>query len=368
MFKAGLLFFTALAFPALSKACITAPFSESWQNGGSVTWGDGPGDCILNASVGAPRPSAATVHFRRASPQLPLRISFVVDPHLTSLTISQFATLASGVAAKVPVAGPDKASLFEVSLLYGGGGIPRIGIAGACHQAAVPQGECGAALPVSFADFPLRITLDVHMGAGSAGQIQAWLGDDVSGAPALSLDDLDNERWEGIDRVSVGLSGVSESLFATIGTQPFTFSEISVSDPQLFWNGFESDVVGSVVPNASNLFTVPLVIAGTTCGGSVELPVIASGSTRLGGPTAIHPITVPAGNQRWVQLSSASPFMSIFACPIGSGPSGPCIDAKTSSGTVYLPEPGSYQVVVGSLQQECGAYDLIVGGTLGDMH
>ncbi|MGB0135264.1 hypothetical protein [Dokdonella sp.] len=311
------------------------------------------------------RPSAATVHYRRASPQLPLRMSFIVDPHLSSLTAGQVATLATGVASDVPAEGPYKASLFEIFLTYGAGGIPRIAIYGACHQAAVPQGECGAVVPVSFSDFPLRITLEVHLGAGSAGQIQAWLGDDVSGAPTLSLDDLDNDRWRGIDRVSLGLSGVSESLFATIGTQPFTFSEISVSDPQLFWNGFESDLIGSVAPNAGDLSTIPLVITGSTCGGSFELPVIASGSTRLGGPTAIHSITVPSANWRWAQLSSASPYMSIFACPMGSGPSGPCIDAGSGSGIVRMPGPGTYQVVVGSLLQDCGAYELVVGGTLG---
>ncbi len=361
---AVLLLFAALSFPMPSKACTTAPFVETWANSGTVDWFDDAGGCSLNASVNTSRPSAATVHFRRKSPQQPLRLSFVVNPHLNSLTGFQSATLATGVASKVPVAGPYKAALFQV-LLLGGGGVPRIGISAACHVAAAPNGECTSVAPVAFADFPLRITAEVHMGAGSAGQVQIWLGDDVSGSPTLSLDDLDNERWMGIDRVSLGLSDVSETLFEMIGSQPFTFSDISISDTQLFSNGFENDVVGSITANAGDISSIPLIVSGTTCGGSGELPVIAFGSTRLGIQAAIHTLTVPIGNQRWVQLSSQLEYsLGLFACPQGSGPSGPCIQALPSPGTVVL-SPGSYQIVVSSMQQQCGPYQLQVGGTLG---
>ena len=372
--KAALLIFAALSFSAAAKACVTAPFVETWANSGVVEWFDDSGDCRFDASVTEASPSAATVHYRRASPQQPLRMSFVVDPHLTSMAGGQSATLASGTASKVPVAGPFKARLFEVSLVGSGGGMdPRIGITAACHQDAVPQGVCLAIASVPFADFPLRITIDVSVGAGSAGQVQVWLGEDVSGTPTLSLDDLDNERWEGIDRVSVGLSDVSASLFAAIGTQPFTFSEITVSDPQLFWNGFEDDVIGSVAVNGFDLSNIPTSFSGSTCGGSVELPVIASGSTRLGGPTAIHLLTVPGGNVRWVELSSPLFYMSLFICPLGSGPSGPCVQASGNEGMVQVSVPGNfptqsqYQLVIGSLAQECGTYELLVGGTLGGM-
>lgn len=362
--RAALFSLAMLVLPVLSTACVTAPFVESWATSGTVEWIDGPGDCILNASVSAARPSAATVHYRRRSPQAPLRLSFVVDPHITSLTVGESASLASGVAESVPTAGPDKASLFDIFLVYGGGGVPRIVVSGACHQAAVPQGECGAVTPVTFADFPLRITVEVQIGAGSSGHIQMWLGDDVVGTPTVRLDDLDNERWQGIDRVSLGLSNVTEALFASIGTQPFTFSEISVNDPELFWNGFDNDVVGSVAVNAADISTIPMHIEGTTCGGSLELPVIAYGSTRLGGPTAIHSITVPSANVRWVQLSG-SPFSALFACPLGSGPSGPCVQGRSGPGIVNLSASGTYQIVVGSLIQDCGSYVLDVGGSLG---
>jgi hypothetical protein len=366
--RLALLAIAVFLFPAVTQACNTAPFVETWENNGSFVWLDGPGDCSLDVSVTEPSPSAAIVHFRRASPTQSLRLSFVVDPHLASLVSStSTATLASGVASKVPVAGPAEARLFRIMLIGNPGGAnPKIGIEAACNQAGVPLGTCLNIAPVSIADFPLRITLEVHMGAGSAGQVQLWLGDDVSGTPTLSLDDLDNERWQGIDRVSLGLSDVSESFFNVVGTQPLSFSEISVSDPELFWNGFENDVVGSVTTNATAIGTsVPLGLAGNTCGGSIELPEIAFGSTRLWGPAAIHSWTVPGGNQRWVQLSSSLPSMSMFACSLGSGPSGPCVKAESSSGVIAISVPGTYQLVVASLQQECGAYSLSVSGTLG---
>lgn len=358
------LIFAIGSFPLTTLACISPPFVETWTNSGSVSWTEGPSACSLDSSVSGPSPSAATVHFRRRSPHEPLQLSFVVDPHLTSLTGTQSATLATGVAERVPVAGPNTATLFQVSLTGNTGGSPRIVLSGACNQAAASDGVCYSIASTSFENFPLRITVEVQIGSGSAGQIHAWLGNDTSGPPTLALDDLDNERWAGVDRVGIGLSDVSPALFAAIGTQAFTFSDISVSDPELFWSGFENDSVGGIAINAGDLSTIPFSLTGSTCGGSVQLPVIASGSTRLAGPTAIHSLAAPSANQRWVQLSSSVPGMVVFACPAGSGPSGPCVQGSVDQGIVAM-QPGNYQIVVGSLYPSCGVYQVNVGGTLG---
>jgi hypothetical protein len=359
----------SLALPGAATACVSAPFVETWTNSGNVAWIEAPdGTCSFDASVTAATPSAATVHYRRAVPERPLRLSFVVDPHLTSLSAAQQATLATAVAGKVPAAGPANAALFEVQLRgNAAGNSPRIAIGGACNNAGAVNGECQATTTASFADFPMRITVEIAIGAGTEGWIHAWLGPDSSGPPTLALDNLDNERWRGIDRVGIGLSNVSTELFSMIGTQHFTFSDVSVSDPELFWNGFDSDLIGNVATNGVDLVVIPAVIPGSTCGGSLELPWIASGSTRLiGAPTAIHALTTPSGNQRFVHMTSNVTGMVVFACPAGSGPSGPCIQGVPDQGVVNM-GPGDYQIVIGNLFGQCGAYQLDVGGTLGDV-
>jgi hypothetical protein len=364
--RSSALFVVGMMVSSIAAACGVAPFNQTWSPQGTVEWTPTGNDCVLHSSVSEPRPSAATVNYRRADRSAPLRMSFVVDTEsvLSFTDSSQFASLATGTALSVPAAGPLQASLFRVMLVGNSATLqPMLGFEAACASPAGVNGICSTEVPISAADFPLRVTLELEMGGGASGRLRAWLGDDTAGTPAVSLDDLDNARWEGIDRVSVGLSNVSESLAPAIATHPFTFSEISVSDPELFWSGFESDVAGSIATNASDLGDGTRLFSGNTCGGSTQLPVIASGSTRFAGPTAIHPVTVAAGSFLSISLSPTIPGMGMFSCPLGSGPSGPCIAARQAmTANLQLQGPGSFQVVVGSLEQGCGAYLLTVQG------
>jgi hypothetical protein len=350
----------------IAFACSSGPFVETWNPGGAAQWTAEGSDCVLQASVVAPAPSAATAHFRRADPQAPLRLSFVVNPpSLTTLNTVQAVTLASGTARSVPAGGPSVASLFSVSLFGNLAGTrPNLGLFAACGSWA--SGVCSTATPFEFADFPLRVTVELDMGAGSAGQLRAWLGDDTSGSPQIVMADLDNAQWGGIDRLSIGVSNVTEQLASMISNQPFTFSQVQVSDPQLFWGDFESGIAGNITANAGPI-DVSLSASGDTCGGSSSLPVIASGSTILSGPTSIHTMSIPGGTMRSLSLSSSIPGMTAFVCPSGSGPSGPCLGAAYPMAPLVLPavQAGSYQVVVGSLQSTCGTYSLFVGGPLG---
>jgi hypothetical protein len=364
------LFLFGTLISSVSVACGVAPFNQAWTPQGTVEWVQNGDDCVLHASIAESGPSAATENYRRADRSAPLHMSFVVSQPsaLTLLDASQSASLATGTALSIPAAGPDQALLFRIMLVGSSSATqPLIGVEAACAPPAGANGICSTQIPISMSDFPLQITLDLEMGIGSAGRLRIWLGDDTAAAPAASLEDLDNARWEGVDRVSLGLSDVSDSLATAIGTQPFVFSGISVSDPQLFWSGFESDVVGSIVANGSALSGDRQTVSGNTCGGSNQLPEIAFGSTRLGGPTVIHPVTLAAGDILSVALAPVTPGIVMFSCPQGSGPSGPCLAAKRAkTANLQLRGPGSFQVVVGSLQQGCGAYLLNIAGTVGE--
>jgi hypothetical protein len=354
----------------IAFACSSGPFVETWEFGGVAQWIAEGNDCVLQASVVAAAPSAATAHFRRADPQAPLRLSFVVNPpSLTTLNAVQAVTLASGTARSVPAGGPPVASLLSVWLFGNLAGTqPILGFSAACESLA--GGVCSTTMPIEFADFPLRVTVELDMGVGSAGQLRAWLGDDTSGSPQRVMTDLDNAQWGGIDRLSIGVSNVTEQLASMISNQPFTFSQVQVSDPQLFLGDFESDIAGNITANAGSIDVfgpVGAQVNGNTCGGSAALPVIASGSTNLRGPTSIYTMSIPGGTMRSLSLSSSIPGMTAFVCPSGSGPSGPCLGAAYPMAPLVLPavQAGSYQVVVGSLQSTCGTYSLFVGGPLG---
>jgi hypothetical protein len=347
-------------------ACSNGPFVETWEFAGAAQWIAEGSDCVLQASVAAPSPSAATAHFRRADPQSPLRLSFVVSPPpLATLNAIQVVTLATGTARSVPSGGSSAASLFSVAMFGNLAGThPILSFSAACGS--LPSGICSVATPFEFADFPLRVTVELDMGAGSAGQLRAWLGDDTSGAPQVVMADLDNAQWGGIDRLGIGVSNVTEQLASMISNQPFTFSQVQVSDPQLFWGDFESDIAGNITANAGSIDVfgpVGAQVNGNTCGGSAALPVIASGSTNLRGPTSIYTMSIPGETLRWFNLSSSIPGMTLFVCPSGSGPSGPCLGSVYSGALTSVPA-GSYQVVVGSLGSNCGAFSLSINPPL----
>jgi hypothetical protein len=347
--------------------CLASSVATACNVAGSTEWVPNGNDCTLRASVSADSPAAATKHYRRADREATLRLSFVVAPApaLVSLDDTQRATLATGAALSVPAQGPPQASLFSVAL----GGVPssaqpHLLFDAACASSAGVNGLCSAHVPVQFSDFPLRVTLELQMGAASAGRLQAWLGDDVSGAPAVSLDGLDNARWQGIDRVSLGLSSVSASMASAIGSQPFTFSEITVNEPQLFWNDFESELAGNITVDGAAI--QPLMnVSGNTCLGTAQFPVIASGSTRLEGRSIVHPLQLGSAGNVYLDLIPSVPGMRLFACPTGSGPSGPCMEASANLLPLLLEDApaGSYQIIVGNVDSNCGHYVISPAGS-----
>jgi hypothetical protein len=222
-------------------------------------------------------------------------------------------------------------------------------------------------MPVDFSDFPLRITLELDMGAGSAGQLRAWLGENTSGAPSATLDNLDNAAWNGIDRVSLGVSNMSASLAALAGDQAFSFSGITVSDPQLFWDDFDGDLANDIEFNGAPIDPITSWAAGNTCGGSTQLPSIASGSLRLTGPAVVHELVVTEEGNHLFRLLGGNNDLTLFVCPSGSGPSGPCLGTTLYelAESISLPV-GDYQVVVASLRSSCGEYSLAIQRPIGN--
>ncbi|MEZ5462865.1 hypothetical protein [Dokdonella sp.] len=367
-FLMGLVLCTGLLMTSLSSACNVPPFNQNWIVRGAADWTQTGTDCELRASVSAGSPAAATAHYRRANRTAPLRLSFILSPSpaLISIDGSQIANLATGTALSVPAQGPAQASLFNIKLTGDSTSFqPQLRFEAACAPPAGLNGICSAQVPVGFGDFPLRITLQLEMGDADAGRLQAWLGDDTSGTPTVSIADLDNSRWQGIDRVSLGLSGVSASLASVIGMQPFSFSEIEVNEAQLFWSDFETDLAGNILATGQAISTTG-PIQGNTCLGTPQFPTIASGSTQLDGLAIVHTLDLGSSAQLSLDLIPSVPGMRMFVCPAGSGPSGPCIDASAELLPVYLANPtaGSYQVVVGNVEQSCGSYNIAVTGSL----
>jgi len=354
-----------LLMTSLSSACNVAPFNQTWNVRGTAEWTEIGTDCVLRAKVMTGSPAAATVHYRRADRTAPLRLSFVFSPAptLVSIDSSQVASLATGTALSVPAQGPNQASLFAIKLTGDSStSQPQLRFEAACAPPAGLNGICSAQVPIEFDDFPLRITLQLEMGDAEAGRLQAWLGDDTSGTPSASLENLDNARWQGIDRVSLGLSGVSASLN---GTQPFSFSEIEVNEAQLFWSDFESDLAGNILATGQ-IIHGNTTIHGNTCLGNFQLPTIASGSTQLNGPTIVYKLELGSSAQLRLDLIPSVPGMRMFICPAGSGPSGPCVDASAELLPIDFANPpaGSYQVVVGNVEQTCASYNIRVAGYL----
>ena len=363
--NALLILLGSLAASSVSMACGVAPFNETWSSSGTVEWVRNGNDCVLGAGVAASVPAAATVHYRRAERSAPFRISFVLAfPHaLPAIDETQSATLTSGTALAVPASGPAQASLYSIRLSGDPTGTnPQLTFDAACASPQGVNGLCSGTLPFDLADLPLRITLELDMGVGDVetGQLRAWLGDDTSGTPALTLDNLDNARWGGIDRVSLGLSDVSPALATAIGSQPFTFSEIAVNELHLFWSGFESDRVGNIAVTGTPI-SAGSPISGNTCNGQSQFPSIASGTTRLSGLSVVHALTLGASASFAVQMIPGTESMVAFACPAGSGPSGPCVSAiraKAQDLAFQNLPAGDYQVVIGVTDGSCGSYIL----------
>jgi hypothetical protein len=148
-------------------------------------------------------------------------------------------------------------------------------------------------------------------------------------------------------------------------SEPFTFSEIAVNELRLFWSGFESDRVGNIAVTGAPI-SAGSSLSANTCNGQSQFPSIASGTTRFPGLTLVHPLTLgPSANFAVQVIPSSGPLMA-FACPAGSGPSGPCVNAVNSPGLnlsfPHLPA-GDYEVVIGRTDGACGNYHLSAIGS-----
>ena len=243
-----------------------------------------------------------------------------------------------------------------------------------CWVCRSASGQCAAVGPPRDAsDFPLRITVELTTGAGSAGLLKYWIGDDVSGPPTGILSDLDNAAWGGVERVSLGLSDSTANFRQVLAGRPIVLDQVVVYDSGLFWNDFDSSDILDLVPNAAPITGSNVSMQGSTCSGTNQMSQVASGSTSLYGPVAIH--SIPAANQnvRQIHVQTASQSgTAIFLCSAGIGPVSPCISAA-NSGSGYLPllvmpilEDRTLVVGrVGVNDTACYAYTLTVTGTLG---
>ena len=210
--------------PATAIAC-QPQFNETLALHGSAQWVGAGDECALRASVASASPAAATVHYRRQHPAAPLRLSFRVNsPVPTFNTLASF-TVARGTADRVPAGGPAEAALFQLVL---SGNLPgtavRMGMLAACSSEA--SGLCSVIVqdPVTF---PLQVTVELEVGEGPAGRLRYWAGD-ASGPPTATIENLDNARWIGVDRVSLGLSDPGDQLAALLNGGVVVFDDILV--------------------------------------------------------------------------------------------------------------------------------------------
>ena len=364
-----------LAFASsMAGACSLAPFNEMFANQGTATWAGSDGDCRLESALSATSDAtaAAVAHYRRQYPAETFRGSFRVSlPSGLALNSSQAVRLFRGVARSASVSGPHAARMFDVALFGNVSGSTLVlGMTTACSSQS--SGQCGStAGPLTVSDFPLRVTVELTVGAGSAGALKYWLGDDVSGPPRGMIADLDNAAWGGVERVSLGLSDSTPNFRQVLAGRSIVFDEIVAYDNGLFWSDFDSSDILALVPNAMPITSPNVVINGSTCGGTNLLSQVASGSTSMYGPVAIHPI--PGGNQNIRQIQISTPSQSgsaIFLCGVGLGPASPCISA-VNSGTqplVVMPSSEDRTLVLGRVgvnDATCYPYTITVTGTLG---
>lgn len=358
-----------------ASACSVPPFNEIWTNQGTATWTGTDGDCRLETTLAATSDAtaAAVAHYRRQYPSQPFRASFAVGlPAGLSLNLIQSARLFRGVAKTAPTSGPYQAQMVGVSLrgnLQSTKFVPVF--FAACSQFS---GLCSAVGPqLDPSDFPLRITVELAVGAGSDGSLKYWLGDDVSGPPTGTLINLDNAAWGGIERVSLGLSDSTAGFRQVLAGRPIVLDQVTVGDSGLFWSDFDSSDILDLLPNADAIPEPPRQMQGSTCGGTNLLPQVASGSTSLVGPVAIH--AIPAGNTnvRQIHISTANPAGSAaFLCGASLGPASPCT-AAIYSGTSWGPLSFMTSLFdrilivgrIGGSDTSCYSYTLSISGTLG---
>lgn len=344
--------------PMTAQACSTE-FNETWVEGGSVQWVGGNQNCTLEASLSASKPSAAVAHFRRQEPAAPLRMSFRISPPVATWTPLSAFTVARGSADRVPDGGPAQATMFQ--LIFNGnvtGSAVRMHLLAACSSEESGLCSTSVTAPVTF---PLRVTVELLTGEGLAGRLSYWTGDDTSGEPTAVIENLDNARWGGVERVSLGLADAGDQLPSVLDGRAVIFDEIAVSEPSIFWSDFERGAGYAVASNQPAIPMISNTIVGDTCAGTGRLPVIASGSTSVPGPKDIFPLVVSAAHVPNIALTSNVPGMVAFLCEEGVSTTSRCVMTAKASAAFTVSQQGRYQLAVGSQSGMCGAYVLTIG-------
>lgn len=375
----GLILLMLSGVSSHAMACPDLPFNETWTNAGTVAWTGTSPACRLSASVPNTglSTSAAIAHYRRHDPAAPLRLSFRINlPAGVTFNALRSTTLAKGIGRSVPMEGPSQAQLFSVALFGNATATrPVLGFSAACAQS--PWGSCSTTVASEFSSFPLRVTIEWTLGDGAAGALRYWVGENTSGSPTGTIANLDNSRWQGIERVLMGLADVTSGMQISLGGQPVVLDQVEISgESGMFWSDFDSSDAGNVTPtSAMEINSTGMIINGTTCGGSTAVPQIANGAFNLAGPAAIYR-KPPNINYMQFRVTSSAATMGVFVCPPDGGPASACLragDSGSPSGAVLL-LPGEsideHRVVVAAIgggqgSNICGEFTLQVSGTLG---
>lgn len=347
---------------ASSQNCVEPPFTERYEFAGSLTEVGSGVDCRLEARLTGVANGAATVHTVRRDASESLVMNFRVDlSGLTGQNLVQSVSLASAVSnLVVGEAGDAESDLFRILVLGNVPGTARmLGIAAACE--ACSGNRRFVTTPLTSAQPFIRIELDI--GATTQGELRIWVDADATDPPTLTLANLDNQAWVGVDRLSVGLGSPSPSFLNAFADVPITFDRIGIDDPQWFYAGFEPEGVacdGLALPSNST-------ISGNTCAGDNLSPTLASGSTSARSLESIYRFSLAEPRERIFTINSTTPGLAAFVCHDFCGPGARCVGAS-SAGTplpVALPAGDDRVIVKQTIAAgTCGEFTLSVDGTL----
>lgn len=348
--------------PGFGQDCVEAPFTETYEHGGSVERSAFGSGCGFTSMLNGDSTAAATVHTVRRDVPDPLRMYFRVDlSELDSLTALQSVSLASAVSQAAVGTGSDaNADLFRVNVLGNLAGTGRrLVVAAACAVCA----DNTAIAIVDLTSDQTEIGVEVDIGAGSDGELRVWVDTPFSEPATSTLSALDNAAWFGAYRLSLGLSSPSAAFASLQAGNPVEFDRIGIGDSQLVWRDFEADgeiCAGLPIPAQTQ-------VVGDTCGAEVLLPTLAAGSTITRAPSDVYAFSPPSPGWPGVLSLDTEANLAAFVCWEFCGPAVRCLGAATPGNPLALTEalPGEQRVVVTSrVPGECGNYTLTFSGPL----
>lgn len=360
----------AAALPLLVQvgaawACTVPPFNDVHVLGGTVVWSEDAEGCGLDSTITLNSNfSAAAAHVARRDAELPLRLSFRVDlSALQGQNLIQSTSIVAGVAEEAVISGSaSNADLFRLMVYGNVAGTTRLlGVSAACEDS--PGLMCSASAPLTN-DQP---TIGLDWVPGIGGQLRVWIDTPFSDAPTVALPSS-NAAWAGIQRLVLGLSSVSVPFAANQVNRTVRFDQIEVMDDQIAWTDFDPEGFACA---GLPIFTSGTV-SGTTCGGELSLPTLASGATRAA-PSVVYSFTAPYEIASFT-MSETGPAWgsSMFLCETPCGPTQRCIAAGNPSSpiaTAGLVPGRDYRVIItatGVPMAACGGYSFGWTGPLGD--